>query len=243
MEGFKVGITVVITQSNYLPWRGWFEMIAKADHLVLYDTVQYTKRDWRNRNRIRSPEGVRWITIPVSTKGLYTQAINETVISDHSWWKSHISILDHALGSDNHYGSIKADLHDAYKSLEGELLLSRINRRMCEWVLVQLGVAIELHDSASLPHTGDATERLVAIALQLGATNYLSGPSAKNYLDTNKFLERGITVEWMDYSTLPEDTAGTYEDSELSIIDLIAREGNPGAFDYMPTIKNRFHQG
>jgi len=216
-------------------------MIAKADHLVLYDTVQYTKRDWRNRNRIRSPEGVKWITIPVSTKGLYSQTINETVISDDSWWKSHISILDHALGDDDYYGSIKADLHDAYKSLEGERLLSRINRRMCEWVFHQLGVAVELHDSASFPHSGDATERLVAIAQQLGATSYLSGPSAKNYLDTNKFLEGGITVEWMDYSTLPEDSAGTYEGSELSIIDLIAREGNLRALDFMPTIKNRFH--
>ena len=216
-------------------------MIAKADHLVLYDTVQYTKRDWRNRNRIRSPEGVKWITIPVSTKGLYSQTINETAISDDSWWKSHISILDHALGDGDHYGSIKADLHDAYKSLEGERLLSRINRRMCEWVFHQLGVAVELHDSKSFPHAGDATERLVAIAQQLGATSYLSGPSAKNYLDTNKFLEGGITVEWMDYSTLPEDSAGTYEGSELSIIDLIAREGNLRALDFMPTMKNRFH--
>ena len=218
-------------------------MIAQADHVVLYDTVQYTKRDWRNRNRILSPEGVKWITIPVSTKGSYTQAINETVISDDSWWKSHISILDHALGGVDHYGSIKADLHETYKSLDGEHLLSRINRRMCEWVFDQLGVAIELHDSESFPHTGDATDRLVSIARQLGATNYVSGPAAKNYLDTSKFLEHGITVEWMDYSTLPQDTAGTYENGELSIIDLISREGILGTLDYVPTIKNRFKRG
>jgi len=214
-------------------------MIARADHLVLYDTVQYTRRDWRNRNRIRSPEGVKWITIPVNTKGLYTQAINETVISDDLWWKSHISILDHSFSNDEHYGSIKAELHDAYKSLDGELFLSRINRRMCEWVLNQLGVVVEIHDSESFPHTGDATDRLVSIAQQLGATNYLSGPAAKNYLETSKFLERGITVEWMDYSTLPPDTAGMHEDGELSVIDLIAREGKLGALSYMPTIKNR----
>ena len=218
-------------------------MIAQADHVVLYDTVQYTKRDWRNRNRILSPEGVNWITIPVRIKGLYTQASNDIVISDDSWSKSRISILDHALGGVDHYGSIKADLHETYKSLDGEHLLSRINRRMCEWVFDQLGVVIELHDSESFPHTGDATDRLVSIARQLGATNYVSGPAAKNYLDTSKFLEHGIAVEWMDYSTLPQDTAGTYENGELSIIDLISREGILGTLDYVPTIKNRFKRG
>jgi hypothetical protein len=114
---------------------------------------------------------------------------------------------------------------------------------MCEWVIGQLGISIELHDSGSFPIAGTATEQLVSIAQQLGATNYLSGPAAKNYLDTSKFTERGITVEWMDYSTLPQDSAGTFEDGELSVIDLITRKGARGALDYMPTIKNRFNLG
>ena len=73
---------VLITQSNYIPWKGYFSAISKVDVFVVYDEMQYTKRDWRNRNLIKTPNGLKWLSIPVEVKGKYFQKINETKVSD-----------------------------------------------------------------------------------------------------------------------------------------------------------------
>ena len=87
---------VAIVQSNYIPWKGYFDMIASADEFVLFDDVQYTRRDWRNRNRIVLDGQLHWLTIPVETKGRYEQRIDETQIADHSWAANHLKTLQHA---------------------------------------------------------------------------------------------------------------------------------------------------
>src|SRR5512141_1739419 len=83
---------VAILQSNYIPWKGYFDMIATVDEFILYDDMQYTRRDWRNRNQIKTPQGVQWLTVPVKVKGKYSQTIRETMIDGAEWaeihWKS-----------------------------------------------------------------------------------------------------------------------------------------------------------
>ena len=88
-----MGKTVVITQSNYLPWRGYFDMIRSADELILLDCVQFTRRDWRNRNVIKTPSGLTWLTVPVQVRGRYHQAIDETEISDPTWVDKHLRAI------------------------------------------------------------------------------------------------------------------------------------------------------
>jgi len=80
---------VAILQSNYIPWKGYFDMIGLVDEFILYDDMQYTRRDWRNRNKIKTPNGLAWLTIPVEVKGKYFQKINETIISEPQWAKDH----------------------------------------------------------------------------------------------------------------------------------------------------------
>src|ERR1041384_7029573 len=94
---------VAIVQSNYIPWKGYFDMIRGVDEFVLYDDVQYTRRDWRNRNRIKTAQGTQWLTIPVEVKGKYLQAIKETKISDPSWGRTHWRTLCHSYNRAPHF--------------------------------------------------------------------------------------------------------------------------------------------
>lgn len=230
-------VRVVVTQSNYVPWRGYFELIASADELVLYDTVQFTKRDWRNRNRIRFGDDIRWLTVPVRVSGRYDQTIAETEIADAGWWRSHSSVIDAAYRDAPAYREIRAELTELYKSLDGMRTLSQVNRRTLVWCFQALGIGTNVHDAASFPHAGDPTARLVQIASQLGATTYVTGPAARAYMEDQQFTDAGMAVEYFDYTVLPEDPdAMAVGAGELSILDLLAREGH-GAAAYIPSTR------
>lgn len=84
---------IAILQSNYIPWKGYFDMIAAVDEFILYDDMQYTRRDWRNRNQIKTPQGVQWLTVPVRVKGKYDQTIRETEIDGIDWAGTHWKII------------------------------------------------------------------------------------------------------------------------------------------------------
>ena len=83
-----------IVQSNYLPWRGYFDLIRRADELILLDSVQYTRRDWRNRNIIKTPAGPQWITVPVEAKGQYYAAIDEVRVDDPGFAAKHVRAIE-----------------------------------------------------------------------------------------------------------------------------------------------------
>ena len=104
---------VAISQSNYLPWRGYFDQINFVDHFVRYDEVQYTRRDWRNRNRIKTSQGLTWITVPVVTKGLFSQRVDETQVSDADWASHHWATLRHTYGRAQHFTGLAADVESA----------------------------------------------------------------------------------------------------------------------------------
>lgn len=223
----------MITQSNYLPWRGYFAMVASVDCLVHYDTAQFTRRDWRNRNRIMMGRSERWVTVPVRISGRYTQSIDETEIADPTWWRSHLSIFDAAYGNFAGYQEFRDSLHDLYGGLEGVTYLSQVNHRTLGWTFDLLGIAPNVFEARDLSHEGSATARVVQIAKRVGATTYVTGPAARAYLDEDCFDRAGIEVEYFDYSSLPFDPASTGpEGGELSVIDLLARHGS-AAGDYV----------
>src|SRR5215470_16574041 len=84
---------VAIVQSNYIPWKGYFDLIGAVDEFILYDDMQFTRRDWRNRNKIKTSSGVQWLTIPVAVKGKYYQKINETLIQEPDWGRRHYETI------------------------------------------------------------------------------------------------------------------------------------------------------
>lgn len=215
---------VVVTQSNYLPWRGWFALSRHADLLVLLDHVQYTRRDWRNRNRIVIDGINRWLTVPVYSNDHHHQLICETKISDPKWWYSHLSTLQHSLGDLPHYHEVEQLLKTMYQQLSGKMLLTEINRALIEFVFNIIEINTPILDSCSFEAPQHRSERLLHICKSVGATTYISGPSARNYLDSQAFEQAEISIEWANYSQLPQ--SGTDKSvGELTILDTIARFG------------------
>lgn len=216
--------TVVILQSNYIPWRGYFDLIRRADHFVIYDTVQYTRRDWRNRNRIVTAAGPVWLTIPVQTKGRFDQRIDETVVADQNWASMHLATIQHGLARAPRMRShLLPLLNDWYGAAARETHLSRLNCSLINFIMTELGIRTQIHNACDLPQSGDRTGRLVSLCKALGATVYLSGPTAQSYLDIEQFADAGIAVDWMSYPEYPAYTQANraYEPS-VSILDALA---------------------
>jgi hypothetical protein len=215
---------VAILQSNYIPWRGYFDLIRKVDHFVIYDTVQFTRRDWRNRNRISTSAGSIWLTIPVESTGKYHQTINETRVADHTWADTHLRSLKHAFGRAPNFKSwLGPRLDDWYAQVRDEPLLSAINRSLISNVMSELGIKTTLHNAQDLPKCDGRNEQLLEICKALGATTYLSGAAALGYLDVGLFQSFGISVEWMAYPTYPIYTQASGEnDPAVSILDTLA---------------------
>jgi hypothetical protein len=215
---------VAILQSNYVPWRGYFDIIRRVDDFVLYDTAQYTKNDWRNRNRIMTPNGPVWLTIPVLHSARFGQTISETQISDRRWTKRHLGTLQAGLARAPFFRSTLAPaLIDWYAEAGALDRLSKVNCLFIERIMQIFGMTTRLHDAADLPQDGDRTGKLVSICKSLGAKRYLSGPAARSYLDESQFQSNGIEVEWMDYPTYPSYAqANGSHDPAVSILDTLA---------------------
>jgi len=217
--------TIAVVQSNYIPWRGYFDLINSVDEFILYDDVQYTIRDWRNRNVIKTPSGPLWLTIPVAVKGKYFQKIKDTRISDPTWQRRHWATIVHSYSRAKYFAMQKELFEELYLRTDDQLL-SHINHRFIVAICRILGIRTTVSWSMDYNLIGDKTGRLVHLCQQAGATAYLSGPSAKAYLDEELFRNEGIAVSYMDYSGYPEYRQ-LYPPFEprVSIIDLIFNEG------------------
>jgi len=224
---------VAIVQSNYIPWRGYFDIIGLVDDFVLYDIVQFTKRDWRNRNRIKTAAGIQWLTIPVMTSGAYQQTIAETKIAGGNWAEKHWRSLSHAYSRSPHFERYRPRLADIYRTCGSMTCLSAVNRTFIEFISDELGLKTTISSAVDYEVGTDRTGRLVEICLALSAGTYLSGPSARGYLDAARFREAGIEVEFMDYSAYQPypQLHGDFEPA-VSVLDLLFNVG-PDAPSYM----------
>lgn len=217
--------TVAIVQSNYVPWKGYFDLMARVDEFILYDDVQYTRRDWRNRNRLKSPEGVRWLTIPVQVKGRYLQRIDETFVSEPDWAQRHWETLRSWYGKAPFFKRYEPLFRHMYLSTR-ERDLSAINRRFLEGLRDLLNIRTPLSCSSEYATGGHKTERLLGICKAASATSYLSGPAAREYLDEDSFRAAGVQVQWMSYEGYPEypQLHGPFEHG-VSVLDLLLNVG------------------
>ncbi len=214
--------TVAILQSNYIPWKGYFDMISKVDEFILYDDMQYTKRDWRNRNKIKTQNGTIWLTIPVENKGKYYQKINETKVADHSWIEKHKKCLQYNYGKEDGFRRYKDRVFDVYDRCEKEEYLSRINYMFISEVCDILGIDTKITWSSDYKLAEGKTERLIEIVKAAGGERYLSGPAAKNYINETLFERAKIELMWMDYSGYPEyPQLGEGFEHGVSILDMI----------------------
>ncbi|WP_175696341.1 WbqC family protein [Burkholderia ambifaria] len=193
---------IAIVQSNYIPWKGYFDLIAATDEFILYDDAQYTRRDWRNRNQIKTPQGVQWLTVPVRVKGRYHQSIRETEIDGTEWAEQHWTRLRQNYARAPHFARYAPELEALY--LHGRHdTLSALNLAMLTWVNRQLGIATRMSSSSDYTLEGNRTDKLLNLCLQAGATEYLSGPAARDYLDESRFAAAQVAVRWFDYPAYP----------------------------------------
>lgn len=223
---------VAILQSNYIPWKGYFDLMACADEFVLFDHVQYTKNDWRNRNKIKSQQGVIWLSIPVLHKGKFGQRIDQTMTANNMWRKKHWKSLVSSYSRAPFFNDYAAPLKKLYLD-EQDRLLSDINYKFLTAICGFLNINTRITYSRQYDLPGGATENLVAICRQLGATEYLSGPSAKNYLNPQLFDRHKIRVRYADYANYrPYNQLHPPFDHHVSVLDLLVCEG-PNAASFM----------
>ena len=193
---------VAIVQSNYIPWKGYFDMIAAVDEFVLFDDMQFTRRDWRNRNLIKTPNGAEWLTIPIKIKGKYHQTIRETEIDGDNWalknWKSLAQNYRRA----PYFTEVAEWLEPLYCESPCKQL-SQVNRLFLEAICRYLEIGTKITNSWDYRLTEGKSERLVDICIQAGGTEYISGPAARNYIEEGVFREAGIKVTWFDYDEYP----------------------------------------
>ncbi len=227
---------IAISQSNYIPWKGYFDGINMVDEFVLYDDMQYTRRDWRNRNRIKTKDGVKWLSVPVEVKGKYFQKINETKVSDAGWGQDHWNTISHNYKKAPYFNLYKDLFEDLYLNNQEEYL-SRINYRFLKAICDILEIKTTFLWSSEFVLLEDRNERLLDICKQRGATDYFSGPSSKSYMDESLFENAGVQVHYFDNSGYPEYTQLHGEfDHAVSILDLLFMEG-PGARQFMKSFK------
>lgn len=216
--------TVVIHQPNYLPGCTYFDKLASADVFVSLDTVQYTKNNWINRNRIKTANGLQWITVPVHTKGRSTQSIFETEIDIKKDWQR-----DHARTLEQNYA--RAPFFDAYGPALIEALgrpwtrLAEMNEHLLRMLCAWLGTDVPLVRASNLNVSGSSTDLLLNICEAVGADRYLSGPGGRKYMDVHMFAARGVELVFHDYHhPVYPQLHGPFEEN-LSAIDLLFNVG------------------
>jgi hypothetical protein len=205
-------------QSNYIPWRGYFDFIDDCDLFVYYDDVQYTHKDWRNRNRIKTDRGPIWLSVPV----LHDQS---TLIQDaridysSRWLDKHIRSLTLAYRKAPHFERYAERIFALLR--ERPQTISQLNIRICAWIMGELGIRTPTRMSREFAVAGDKYERPLRIVQQLGATSYLSGPAAKPYTDAAKYRAAGIALEFKvyEYPTYPQLHGGF--EPNVTVLDLL----------------------
>lgn len=226
---------VAILQSSYVPWKGYFDIIGSVDEFILYDDVQYSKNDWRNRNRIKTQAGTAWMTIPVRQTGRFGQPIREVEIGDPRWAAKHWKSIQTHYARAPWFPELAPVLADLYERASAEPLLSRVNEMFLREICGLLGIETRITRSMDYQLRGDRVDRLVGLCQQAGAREYLSGPAARDYLEEGRFADKGIAVRWMDYSGYPEHRQLFSPPfvHEVSILDLLLNEGPQGARGYL----------
>lgn len=221
---------VGVIQSNYIPWRGYFDFMSRVDLFVFHDDLQYTKGDWRNRNLIKTPSGRRWLSVPVRYRTASQRICDTEIDTSTNWRRQHLNLFAEHYRKAPHFEFA----YELFKSkLEPDArTISELNVRLVHAVCTVLGIDVRTRHSVELDLVGSKTVRLIDLLTKVGATSYLSGPSARAYLEEERFEQAGIELMYMeyDYPVYPQ-LWGAF-DGGLSVLDLLANTG-PAARKYL----------
>lgn len=221
---------VAILQSNYIPWKGYFDLISYVDEFIIYDDMQFTKNDWRNRNKIKTPQGLHWLSIPVGSDT--NRKIREVTFTDNNWREKHCKVLEANYKKspffEEVFSFIKPIIID--KNLNS---LTQLNVSLIKSICSYLGILTPITYCWDYGLIEGKTERLVNLSQRAKADIYVSGPAAKDYIEEIFFKEQDVRLEWFDYNNYPAYSQlwGSFEHS-VSILDLIFNCGKE-SYKYM----------
>ena len=211
-----------ISQSNYIPWKGYFQLISNADIFTFYDTVDFTKRDWRSRNQIMTIHGLHWLSIPISSKK--GMAIEDIILPEGSWRKNHLETIRRNYSRFPFIQDVMDILSPVFKN-EEITHLSEFNQTIIRRISEYLEIDTVFYNASEFNVNGERVDRLIRLCKEVGADTYLSGPAAKNYI-TNEFEEESLNLKWMEYG--PYETYEQHGENfshYVSIVDTIASLG------------------
>lgn len=212
---------IAILQSNYIPWKGYFDMIASVDEFILLDEVTYSKGSWRNRNMIKTPTGVQWLTVPVVQKGLMQRKISEVEIRGNAWAKAHWTALEHNYRRAPYFVEISKLIKPLYLQYEYRLL-SELNRVFIKAICNFMNIETKITDCRQYELATGRINRILELCEQAGASEYVSGPAARAYLDEGDFALRDLKLSWFEYTGYIEypQLWGDFF-GQVSILDLL----------------------
>jgi hypothetical protein len=223
----------LVSQSNYIPWKGFFDLVRAADVFIILDTVQFTRADWRNRNIIKTAHGLRWLTIPVRQAGAVYKPIDQIEVAK-PWAVRHWRLIKDSYRNAPAFAELVREVGPLYGEAQHMTRLSAVNRLFLEAIARRLGIGTRFVDARTLPDHPDRTQRLITLCRAVGADAYVTGPAARKYLLESAFDRAGIAVQYADYSGYPTyaQAHGAFE-HRVSILDLIAHVGFAGALRYL----------
>lgn len=225
---------VAAIQPSFIPWRGYFDIIASVDLFVLLDDVQFTKRDWRNRNKIKTPNGTEWLTVPVVYNSRSQLILDTSIDYSQPWGKQFHATWRANYSRAPFFAQLSPLISDVGNGEDATIseLDSKLTKRVCSY----LGISTPMLFSSGLEIEGTKTDRLINLLRKLKATTYLSGPSADAYLDKDAFRRHGIGLEYKSYDYPPYSQQWGTFDGAVTVLDLIANCG-ASARNYLRSLK------
>lgn len=230
---------ISIIQPNYIPWKGYFDLIAKADRFIVLDDVQYTTRDWRNRNKIKTPSGLNWLTIPILNKGFTEEKINEIECQNMNWHENHLEQFKRNYKKSEYFQEIFLFLENLYSEIRSSSLLD-INLLFLKAISKYLGIQTVFTLSSELNLSSiEKSNRILEICKIFKAKKYITGESSKNYLNDFEFKKENIEIHYEDYLNYPvyKQNWGDFV-HQVSIVDLLFNCG-PNSSKYLKYTYNK----
>lgn len=224
-------MNIAISQPTYLPWIGYLDLIDQVDTFVFLDNVQFEKQSWQQRNRIKTPTGLHWLTVPVVFRGRFGQLINEVEIRDSEFWRSHLRAIElnyrRATFFDDYFEELSSRMETTAKPLSAALIAD-LDIRLIEWFMDKLGIQTRLLLSSQLEQPGRRTELLANICDSLGADQYVSPVGSAAYLleEMDVLLDKEIDVVFQHYQHPQYRQLFSPFCPYASILDLIFNEGD-----------------
>ncbi len=215
---------VAVLQSNYIPWKGYFDIIHDVDLFLFYDNVQFTKNDWRNRNKIKTPQGTLWLTVPTGIN--MNRLVCDVLLESRDWASKHWKTLTQFYGKAPYFKSLRPFFEHIHLEREWGSL-SDLNQHMTQAIARDLlGISTRFGDSRDYPVEGQKFERLLSLLQAAGTDHYVSGPSARDYIDEARMAAAGIELVYKSYVGYPEypQFHPPFEHA-VSVLDLLFHTG------------------